>query len=265
MKYIFLFLFISAYASSFSQGNLKISFVEGSVIILSGNSSVPAHKGTVLTKISTVQLKERSLCMVLDTAGRSVQLKEAGSYTYQDIFKLMATSKEDHTLSGLYKYLKDNFLATNEADKSGIIAGVYRGVTLMKMPSDYAILFGGDIVIEWKSPSAKGKVKLTIRDNMNKAVDSVFNPSGKAANSFTLSTQRLKAGVAYEWKAELTPMRQKVNSYYHFLIAGKANEREIRDDLKILQNKKYDKRVIDDLRRDIFMKWKEYYASHASL
>jgi hypothetical protein len=262
MKYISIVLFVFLSASSFAQTNLKISFVEGTVNILSGNSVVPAHKGSRISKNSTIQLKERSLCMILDTNGRSVQLKEAGNYTFDNISKLISSSKEDHTLSGLYKYLKDNLLASHHSDdRSGIVAGVYRGVDLMEMPFDFSILFGGDIVITWKSPSAKGKVRLTIKDSMNKAVDSVFKPSGKPTNSFTLSTKMLKSGNSYEWKAELTPTRQPLNSYHHFLVADKADETEIQKDLKILQNKKYDKKIIDDLRKDIFLKWKAYYAS----
>ena len=266
MRYIFIFLIANLFTSlCYGQGNLKISFVEGAVSIISGNISVAAHKGSLVTKNSIVQLKDRSLCMVLDTNGRSVQLK-AGSYTYENIFKMLASAKENHTLSGLFKYLKDNLVASNEPDGQGIVAGVYRGIALMKMPANYAILFDGNIVIEWSKPSAKGKVRLIIEDSISKVVDSVFNPSATPTNSFTISTQRLRTGIGYEWKAELTPTRQPLNWYHHFLIANKANEKEIREDLKILQNKGYDKKVIDELRKDIFTKWKDYYASrHASL
>lgn len=255
-----LFIFILFFCNSAFAQDIFISSVSPGVNILSGNTSVAAKKGNKISNNSTLQLKDNGTCMIVDTKGRSVYLKSAGNYTYKSLNEMLSKRKEDDLVKGYVDMLLKNMFTHGDAGQTSVTTAVHRGRDLMKIPNDYTIVMGGVITLRWTPPTPKSWVRLVLRDDKGKIIDSVFKASGTTINSYRIPDGTLKAGIAYMWKSELFPERQHSDIYFHLLFADKADEDKIKKDVAQINKGSYDKNTRGELWKYLYFKWEKYYS-----
>jgi hypothetical protein len=263
MKYKLLFILLCAFSSAFAQ-DILISSASGPVSILTGNSTVAAKKGSQITKTSTLQLKEKATCMIVDTKGRSVYLKSAGNYTYQAIQQFLAKGKEDDLLKGYANLLVKNLFSHGDEGQTSVTTAVHRGNDLMKLPGDNTMLDGGTLTFRWTPPTPKSWVRLTISDRSGVVIDTLFKSDGRQVSTYPVPVSRFKTGMSYTWKAELSPVNKRSGNVYHFLIMDKADMPKLNKEASQLNRKVLDKATRKDLWQYIYTKWENYYKEKQS-
>jgi hypothetical protein len=258
MKYISLLLFVFFSCSVFAQ-DIFISSASGTVNMLSGNSTTAVMKGNKILKTSTLQLKDNSTAMIVDTKGRSVYLKTAGNYTYNELVKMLGKGKEDDIVKGYVQMLMKNMFTHGDAGQTSVTTAVHRGIDLMMRPEDYSIIITEDPVLVWLGPRSKVWMKLTVSDSSHVLIDSIFKQPSGALRSCRLPLDTFKAGMAYKWKAEISPTREVSDRYFHFLVANKADSNAIRKDIKKIQANPNFREMRKDLMEYVYTKWEMYY------
>jgi hypothetical protein len=258
MKYRLLLLFTLLSFSVYSQ-DMFISSSSGTVNILSGNSTTAAKKGSKILKVSTLQLKENSTAMVVDTKGRSVYLKAAGSYTYSALTKMLGKVKEDDLLKGYAQMLMKNMFSHDDAGQTSVTTAVHRGIDPMMRPGDYSIIINDALTFEWFGPRSKVWMKLIISDSTHVLVDTLFTEPSGTIRHCKIPLELFKAATAYKWKAEISPNREASDHYFHFLIADKADSNAIRKDIQNIQTNPNYKEMKRDLMQYVYTKWEMYY------
>jgi len=258
MKYSLLILFTFFSCSLFAQ-DILISSASGNVNILSGNTSVAARKGFKISATSTLQVKDNSTAMVVDTKGRSVYLKTAGNYTYKSLQQMLAKGKEDDLVKGYVDMLLKNMFTHGETGQTSVTTAVHRGMDLMMKPDDYAIVLNYDPTLYWLGPSSRSWMKVTVSDSTDVILDSVFKPFGSALRQYKVPLDKFKPGHAYFWKAELSPVKDTSDRYFHFLVADNADSSAILKDIKVMQANPNYKSMKHELLQYLYTKWDMYY------
>jgi hypothetical protein len=257
IKYLLLFFVLIA-ASASAQKNLVVYHVTGNVNIVSGNRSSVAKRGDILTKKNSLQVKQGADCMLIDEKGKSLQVNSAGTYTFDVLQKMMSNAGNTGVTQKFFSYVYDNLFSGKKGDKLSITPVVFRGDELMKTPADNIIIISDAFTLGWKNPSGKIWGHVIIKDSADKIiVDTVIKRS--ASLQINIAENNLQSGYIYKWKVEESGTRQHTENYFHFLIAGKNDRKQILKDLKLLQDKNMSNNLKLEMQQDIFLKWEQYY------
>lgn len=245
-----------------AQKNLVIYHVSGTVNIITNDKGSPAVRGSAVKKNNYLQLKQNSTCMLIAAGGKSLQLSDAGTYSFQNLQELFSKEKTNEVTKKFFGYVYDNFFSSNKSEPLAITPVVFRGEKLMLLPSDNSIIISDAVTFTWRKPVIKTPVRLTIRDNAQKIIiDSVI----RKANSLQINFSEfgINPKQVYEWKIEESDTHQPKNYFLHFLVAGKTQAKKIMLDLKLLQDKKISSNLRQQMGQDIFEKWKTFYSTKA--
>ena len=258
-KIFFILLFALAVISAPAQKNLVVYHTTGNVNILTGNKSITAKRGDILTKNNSLQLSQGADCMLIEEKGKSLQVSTSGTYTFDALQKMLLNAGNAGVSQKFFSYVYQNLFSSKKEDNLSVTPVVFRGYELMKTPSDNTIIISDAFTLAWKKPSAKMWVHLIIKDNADETiVDTVLKQStsleiNSIKNSFV-------PGNFYKWKAEESGTRKPSEKYFYFLIAEKNDRKQILNDLKLLQDKNISNALKAQLQQDIFQKWKQHYS-----
>lgn len=245
--------FLLVAVAGFSQKNLALYHVAGNVSVISKNKTTPAIRGNTISSGDKLLLKEGGVCMLIESAGKSLQVSKPGTYTYESLLKLLQNANKDAVTSKFFSYVYDNMFNSHESDRQAVAPVVFRDQGLMVAPFDNSVVFLSP-VLTWKMPLRNLYVRLLIRDFNNKNIlDTVIK------NFTSLKTLDLLPGMAYQWKAEEAGNKQSPERYFHFLIADEKDRGDIEKDMKMLKSKTLSTKLQSQLRGDIYLKWREYY------
>lgn len=248
------FVLVTTYASA--QKNLVVYHVTGNVNIIAGNKVAAAKRGDILTKNTSLQVKQSAGCMLIEEKGKSLQVNTAGTYTFEALQKMMADAGNTGVTQKFFSYVYENMFEKH-GDKLSVTPVVFRGEDLMKTPADNTIIISDAFTLGWK-PSGKIPVHVSIWNNKD---EKIFDTVLKSSTSLQvdITKNNFLPGTVYKWKAEESGTRQPKEKYFYFLIAEKKDRKHILKDIKLLQDKKLTKDLRLQLQQDIFDKWKEFY------
>jgi hypothetical protein len=251
-----IFVLVAALASA--QKNLVVYHVSGNVNITTGNTSSPAKRGDVLTKNTSLQIKQGAGCMLIEEKGRSLQVSTPGTYTFEALQKMMTDAGNKGVTQKFFSYVYDNLFSGKRADKLSVTPVVFRGDELMKIPADNTIIISDEFTLAWKS-AGKIPVHLSILDNAN---EKVFDTVLKKATSLQINVTKnnFLPGAVYKWRSEEADSRKPKENYFYFLIAAKKDRKQILKDIKLVQDKNLTNELKLQLQQDIFRKWKQFYS-----
>lgn len=242
-------LFLLLVFTGYSQKNLVIYHVAGDVSILSNNKTSAAGRGNTISKGDKLMLRDGGVCMLIESAGKSIQVKKPGTYTFEAMQKLLQNAAKDEVTAKFFSYVYNNMFGSHDDNHQGVTPVVFRDQGLMVYPLDYAIVFSAP-VLTWKMPLRNLFVRVLIKDlNNNIILDTVVK------KTTSLKALRLTTGNTYVWKAEEAGNKQSPERYFHLLMAYTKDRAAIEKELKILQNNSLSPKIQSQLREDIYLKW----------
>ena len=254
--YITLSLILIAVSVS-AQKNLVLYHVTGNINMITNNKATAAKRGDILAKNNSLQIKQGATCMLIEGKGKSLQVNTAGNYTFDALQKMMTTAGNTGVTQKFFSYVYEN-LFDKHGEKLSVTPVVFRGDELMKIPSDNTIIISDAFTMGWKKPAGKIPVRISIwNNNDDKILDTVLRMSTSLPVDITKNN--FSPGTVYKWKAEESDTHQPKERYLHFFIADKKNRKDILKDIKLLQDKKLTNELRQQMKQDIFQKWKEYY------
>lgn len=258
IKYYLLVFVLSAISAS-AQKSLVVYHVTGSVNITSGNTSVIAKRGDVLAKNSSLQVKQGAGCMLIEEKGKSLLINIVGNYTFAALQSKMLNEGKVGVSQKFFSYVYDNLHAGKKDDKLSVTPVVFRGDELMKVPFDNTIITSDTFMLGWKKPAGKIPVHLII---WNSADEKVLDTILRNSTSMLIDIKKnyFIPGNTYKWKAEEFDTRQPKEKYFYFLLPEKIDSKQILKDSKLLQSKSLSYELKAQMRQDMFVKWKQYYA-----
>ena len=256
---IFLLLFFVLIAATLSaQKNFVVYHVAGNVNVISGNTASTAKRGDVLTKNTSLQIKQGASCMLIEEKGKSLQIAAAGNYTFEMLQKMMLNAGKEGVTKKFFSYVYENLFSGKHGDKLSVTPVVFRGEELMRTPPDNTIIISDAFTLGWKKPAGKIPVHLTIWNNSDeKIVDTIFKNS--TSLPINIEKNHFLHGAVYKWKAEESDTRQPKEKYFYFLIAEKKDRKQILKNAKLLQDKNLTNELKRQMQQDIFLKWKQFY------
>ncbi|CAN5357850.1 hypothetical protein BH09BAC2_BH09BAC2_21710 [soil metagenome] len=269
-KFSILIINIFVSVCCIAQNNVVVYHVTGTVNLISGNSVKPAIRGTVIPANSSLQLKERSTCMLIDNTGKSVQINTAGTYA-ADVLKTQVTAQSSTDVTKkFFSYVYQSLLSHKPSAQMAITPVVFRDIQLQpkKTVHNYTIVLSEKIAFRWKATSNK-PVKITVQKaELNTSnqedkirytgfIDSVFATSNELVSDAQINL--LPPGFSYRWKAEPAHIINPAKQFIYFLVAKKQDYAAIKKDQQILQTTGLSAAIKLQLEKDLFEKWQQKY------
>jgi hypothetical protein len=218
-------LFCLSFFNIHAQNNLCVFKTSNKSIVKSGEVNKTLKKGDFLKEGQNVLVFEPTNLVLIDSVGNAFSIKEAGTYSYQDILKNPFTGDKQSLTSKYFKLVWDEM--TNNKPEKTVIGGVFRGDVLMKFPRDSTRIAGREISLEWKVSEKEHTYFIYIK---NLTTDEFLVLSSKTnALSFYKNRSFFDEGNTYEWTVSKNEFPDIDNAaFYSFSIIKSSEYEKIR-------------------------------------
>ncbi|MBA2249499.1 MAG: hypothetical protein H0W12_04845 [Chitinophagaceae bacterium] len=251
----FLLVFIACVKPVTAQKNIVVYHISGDVKLLSEKKLSPAKRGDIISKKMELMISESATCMLIDPAGRSLQISKPASYSFDALIKMFSAATSSNVSAAFFKYVYENLFTADKNEKLAATPVVFRGEDLMKSPGNYSIIEPGAILFTWRKLAGKNPVRIIIKNEKEVIFDSVFKNS--IFFKFKPGNKILPAN-SYTWSATISG-GNSINEN-HFLVEDETDYPQIKKNLKLLENKKLLPAEKLQLQVDIFNKWIKFYS-----
>ena len=191
--------------------------------------------------------------MLIGANGKSFQLNLPGTFSFTKLQQLISSAGVTNVSQKYFKYVYENLFNVAKGDKLSITPVVYRDEVLMKYPTDKTILLATKCAFTWKKPANENWVRLQVRNNGVIIYDSVF----KKKTGILIDFSKLPGSSTwYQWHVEEAGVKQHSDIWNQFLIPARSSWESVRSDLRLLNDNRFNKETKDQIRTDLFEKWK---------
>ena len=254
---ILLSLFISI--GIHAQQSLVIYHVNGSAMVKVGNDVMPAKRGGTFKNPGTLQLKPSSSVMLVDEAGRSLQLEKPGDYSFQKISELLKKAKQDELTRKFFAYVYQNFLYKKKQEGLNVAPVVYRDKPFMISPAQYSIITSDSLRFVWRKSHPKATMRFILKTGDGEIlIDSSFRRETVFNLNFNFCG--IPKGKVYQWQLVGEGNNQVSSNYNYFLLAYQPDP-ALEAELISLQSASFTKEAKQQIMLDLMLKWESFYNS----
>ena len=148
-----LILFLCCIQFAFSQDTLCVYKVKGTAILKINNAQTTLKKGALIPQKSLVNVLPQTEITAIDNNGNTYLVNVEGTYNLKHILNFKAKQIKSNFTASYFKHVWQDL--RNKDTKKTLIAGVFRGETLMSFPPDSSKIASSKISFNWITDSTK--------------------------------------------------------------------------------------------------------------
>jgi len=235
-------LSLGAFAQEGSYA-FKVLINKGKNEIKSGGNWTPAKVGTSIGSKDEIRVPENGYLGLVHVSGKSIELKEAKTWTVADL-----SAKMGQGSSVLTKYT--DFIISNNTQKKGLVAtgAVDRGPRNIKvyLPEQSPVIFNNKVIITWEK---KADVKGPFIVKLNSVFGDELKKEEVTGNSITIdldaSNLESEDNILFQVLSKSEPNKQ--SKQYTIKKLSKADKERIKTTLKDVQSATAEETAINKL------------------
>jgi hypothetical protein len=235
--------------------------VNNEVVWIHDGKREPARRGIFIQDHHALFLSSKADVMLIQNDGKSILLKEAGNFSFQQIKSRFSKLKETGVTSAFFTYVFEKFLKGEENETKQKITGVvFRGNELMQSPADSSFVIAEPVTLSWKTkqPSIPHKISITCNGI-------TYDTLLRKRVQFSVPTYWVQPsatkGKLIRWKCYPADSKQAdAFASWLFLVPASNDATVIQHQLKQLRmNYKEDPSLLKMMERDLLERWIEVY------
>ena len=235
--------------------------VNNEVVWIHDGKREPARRGIFIQDHHALLLSSKADVMLIQNDGKSILLREAGNFSFQQIKSRFSKLKETGVTSAFFTYVFEKFLKGEENETKQKITGVvFRGNELMQTPEDSSFAMIQPVILTWKTKQPAIPHKIIVHVN-GSVYDTIVRQQLKftiPAHWFAIATSKAKL---VRWKCYPADSKQAdAIAARLFLVPASDDADIIQQQLKQLRmNYKNDQSLLRLMERDLLERWIEMY------
>ena len=159
-----LILFLCCIQFAFSQDTLCVYKVKGTAILKINNAQTTLKKGALIPQKSLVNVLPQTEITAIDNNGNTYLVNVEGTYNLKHILNFKAKQNKSNFTASYFKHVWQDL--RNKDTKKTLIAGVFRGETLMSFPPDSSKIASSKISFNWITDSKETLYYVFIKNSI---------------------------------------------------------------------------------------------------
>lgn len=161
-------VFLCLATVAFSQDTLCVYKTKGMSFIEINSQQKSLKKGTLIGKKDIIKILPDAKVTAIDNMGNSYDINKEGTYSLKYLRNFKTTKATSNFTVRYFKHLWDEL--RDKSEDKALIAGVFRGETLMRFPKDSCKIANSKIVFKWDAELSNNLYYLFVKNSSTNEV-----------------------------------------------------------------------------------------------
>jgi len=162
-------VFLCCAHSVFAQDTLFVYKAKGTSLLEIETHKSAIKKGDLIQKTAIVNLLPNAQITTIDNTGNVYLIDIAGTYSFKNILNFKEINRKTNFTADYFKYIWTEL--RNKKNGKTLIAGVFRGTTLMRFPLDSSKIASSKITLKWDVIENENRYHVFIKNTKTGDID----------------------------------------------------------------------------------------------